>query len=467
MSKVSIVIPTYNRAELMRQTLDSVLAQTYRDLEVIVTDNASTDDTPDIMRAYCERDKRIRYIRKPVNDGALANFNTGFTAATGDYVGVLDSDDLIAPTKIEKQVALLRATPDADVAHTCFYYMDENGVLIDKTMMLREGDLFEAHLKYEALIWLNSVIMTRKCADYLRHYDPLAFPADDIDMMIRAARGGFKFVCVQEPLYSHRFHSSNMTLNTRRMTQAIVGIYERLYAEPEIAEKFGAWKNYAFGNVHIDCAARHYVAGEYDIGATHLEKALVARPEWLNDPSPLIHRLIYAYAVGPTSTDGVKMVNGIFDHLPLNADALSPHRPRFVSIAMLGEALRAYRRDEYPRANELILQAQKINPRLKMTTNDFESLVHHYAATLPMDDPTPFVQKVFRHLPQSASVLRRVEAKVTSSLMISDAFFAYHRKDGRRTTSRVLSAIRKNPLVALNRGVVSIFLRSLPRLFAT
>jgi glycosyltransferase involved in cell wall biosynthesis len=94
--KVSVIIITYNRSQLLPVAIDSVLAQTYPSIEVIVVDDGSTDDTPEVMLHYAER---VRYIRQE-NRGVPAARNTGIRAATGDFINFLDSDDFFLPTKI-------------------------------------------------------------------------------------------------------------------------------------------------------------------------------------------------------------------------------------------------------------------------------------------------------------------------------------------------------------------------------
>src|ERR1051325_7839947 len=101
---VSVIVPTYNRANLLRETIESVLAQTYPNIELIVVDDGSTDETPELLKQY---DDRLAYIRKQ-NAGGTAARNTGILAAHGEYLNFLDHDDLFLPTKIERQVKILQ-----------------------------------------------------------------------------------------------------------------------------------------------------------------------------------------------------------------------------------------------------------------------------------------------------------------------------------------------------------------------
>ena len=101
MPKVSVIIPTYNRSLSVREAIESVLAQTYRDFELIVVDDGSADNTPSVLGSFGER---IRGIRQ-ANAGVSAARNAGIRAAKGEWVAFLDSDDLWVPQKLERQMA--------------------------------------------------------------------------------------------------------------------------------------------------------------------------------------------------------------------------------------------------------------------------------------------------------------------------------------------------------------------------
>lgn len=121
---VSIGIPVHNGGKLLPRALDSILGQTYRDLEVIVSDNASTDETESVVLAYAERDPRLRYLRSVVNLGAPRNFNRAFALATGRYFKWASYDDELEPGFIEACVDVLEADP---AAVACF----SRGVIVD------------------------------------------------------------------------------------------------------------------------------------------------------------------------------------------------------------------------------------------------------------------------------------------------------------------------------------------------
>jgi glycosyltransferase involved in cell wall biosynthesis len=123
-SLVSVVIPTYNRRQFVAETIDSVLAQTYGEIEVIVVDDGSTDGTGEYLKARYSTEPRFRYLWQENAERARAR-NTGIKAAQGEYVAFLDSDDLWLPEKLEAQMRLLTAHPEMVMAVSWFEFIDE------------------------------------------------------------------------------------------------------------------------------------------------------------------------------------------------------------------------------------------------------------------------------------------------------------------------------------------------------
>lgn len=116
--RVSIGLPVFNGAATLRHALDSFLGQTYEDLEVVISDNASTDATPEICAAYAQRDPRVVYRRSPVNRGARANYNRVFELSRGEFFKWAGHDDWVAPEYVERCLEAFAAAPDAVVCYT-------------------------------------------------------------------------------------------------------------------------------------------------------------------------------------------------------------------------------------------------------------------------------------------------------------------------------------------------------------
>jgi len=112
MLKVSICIPTYNRSDYLQYAVNSVLGQTYQNFELIICDDGSTDNTPEVVNSW--DDSRLRYLRHPQNIGRSRNMRSGFEAAVGDYFIKFDDDDALTPEFLAKTVAVLDNNPEVD-----------------------------------------------------------------------------------------------------------------------------------------------------------------------------------------------------------------------------------------------------------------------------------------------------------------------------------------------------------------
>jgi len=130
MPKLSIGIPVFNGQELLPELLNSLLAQTFRDFEILICDNASSDRTPHICRKYERSDSRVHYVRNQRNLGAVANFNRVFELSTAPLFKWAAHDDLYHETYLDACVRLLEENPDVILAHTGTAFIDERGEML-------------------------------------------------------------------------------------------------------------------------------------------------------------------------------------------------------------------------------------------------------------------------------------------------------------------------------------------------
>lgn len=138
--KVSIGVPVYNGARFLERALDSLLAQTFQDLEIVISDNASTDETEAICRRYAARDPRVRYWRSPTNRGLVWNHRRVLAMATGEYFMFAPHDDWFEPEYVERAAATLDAHPDVSYAIAETILVDEDGVEIGREIARQRFD---------------------------------------------------------------------------------------------------------------------------------------------------------------------------------------------------------------------------------------------------------------------------------------------------------------------------------------
>lgn len=144
-SLISVVIPVYNASKYVTRTLESVICQTYENIEILLIDDCSTDNSVEILRDYEKRDSRIKVFTSEKNQGVAAVRNRGIQAAKGEYIALLDSDDIWVDTKLEKQIESLRRT-GAQISYCSYSFTDENDNEILRPFIVPEKTTYKQML---------------------------------------------------------------------------------------------------------------------------------------------------------------------------------------------------------------------------------------------------------------------------------------------------------------------------------
>lgn len=248
---VSVVVPTYNQAKYLPACLDRILLQDYPSIEVIVVNDASTDDTKDVLEAYPKADvvsfaskfdgttvlreehrrfpdRRVRVYHNPENLGATPTYNVGMTHVRGRYATFIPSDDLPHPTMISELVAALES--GFDFAYSDMWIVDDAG------RVLREFRLPDYSFDRCFGDWYLCGVSKLFRADLLQRvglFDPAYRVANDHELFLRFAMSGAKFVRVPRVLYSVRFHGADRQTgqhspeSTRRMFEESIQLVQR------------------------------------------------------------------------------------------------------------------------------------------------------------------------------------------------------------------------------------------------
>ena len=215
--RVSIVIPVYNGANYLAQAIDSALAQTYSNVEVVVVDDGSTDggETERVARGYGDR---IRYLRKE-NGGVATALNAGIEVMTGEYFSWLSHDDLYLPERVALQVqAAAAAGPRPVVVYSAFEMIDAGGaVLGDGLAIPRYDDPVLA--VFDSVIHGCSLLVPRRCFEMAGGFDPALPTTCDVDMWLRLMLAGFEFRFVPRVLVQSRQHAEQGSLTIARHAQ--------------------------------------------------------------------------------------------------------------------------------------------------------------------------------------------------------------------------------------------------------
>jgi len=217
---VSIIIPTYNMAKYLPNAIDSVLAQTYKNYEIIVIDDGSTDNTRIILNKY--KDK-IKYVYQK-NKGLACARNTGLKYSTGRYIALLDADDLWLPNRLSEEVPILDNNPKIGLVHANAIDIDEEGNTLGLTTQsprLRKKNMALNLLLRKEHILCLTVLFRKDCLKYVGMFDENLtwLGVEDRDLWVRIAQH-FRIEYIDKPLALHRIRSDAMSRNIENMMKA-------------------------------------------------------------------------------------------------------------------------------------------------------------------------------------------------------------------------------------------------------
>jgi len=278
MTRVSVIIPTYNAEKFISETIASVMTQTYPDWEIIAVDDGSIDRTPEILRKYAEKfPQKIRVIVQK-NSGVSVARNTGIAASKGEYLAFLDHDDLWLPEKLERQVDLLDANKELGLVYSDSYIIDEKGELkgtfihsiMSKNIIRCEkfrGNIFN-ELFCVDFIPLLTVVVRKEVLKRVGNFDPKYKISEDYDLFLKIAQI-YPVDFIDQPLAKYRMHSGGASKNLETRIKEDLQIMEYwLNKKPELKKElgykiklkkatlYGSLSKYYFGKINFKKAAK-------------------------------------------------------------------------------------------------------------------------------------------------------------------------------------------------------------------
>lgn len=215
--KVSVCIPVYNGSEYIAESIESVLAQTYKDFHLTVCDNCSTDNTEEIVRGFS--DSRLTYVRNAKNLGLVGNTNRCLELANGKYVNIWHHDDVMLPDNLERKVRLLDEHPEVGFVHSNIIIIDSHGEVLAQDMWNEDArrdyieDGLMAFKKYVSCLplgasyFVGAVLARRSCYKQIGEFSPELPHCNDSEMWMRMLLF-YDVACIGSPLVKYRVHTN-------------------------------------------------------------------------------------------------------------------------------------------------------------------------------------------------------------------------------------------------------------------
>ena len=272
---ITVLMPVYNVEAYVEKAITSICNQTYRNLQIIIIDDCSTDNTVSVVEKLAKIDNRILLLKNNINSKIVKTLNFGLKYAKGDYIARMDGDDTCTPERLEKQLKFLLENPEYSLVGSHVNTIDENDVLIGKLEMPTDQSSISKNLKYSSPvlhIWLAKSEVYKKLEGYRE------IPgAEDYDFLLRMYTENFKFTNLNSFEYSVRIRDGNTTstigFNQRLMSNYVVQLFNERnsfgvdsYSNENVEQYLNKYsklkKSFDKSNIYLKKAFEYKVKGE-------------------------------------------------------------------------------------------------------------------------------------------------------------------------------------------------------------
>ena len=271
---VSIVTPTYNQAEYLAETIDSVLAQDYPNIEYIVLDDGSTDHTREVLKKY---DGRLRW-ESHENMGQANTLNKGWKIGNGFYIGYLSSDDILYPGAISKLVSVLESNSDISVVYPNCHLINPRSQIIKKNVC-REFDFESLVVRQECYIGPGA-LFRKDLFNKVGGWRSDLKLAPDREFWMRIGMYGH-FEMIDEPLAGYRMHPKSISYYEKRPEIALeyVAVLDDFFSKKDISTDIVLRKNEAYSNALLIVARSHFRSSDFRGGFRKYREAIEIYPK--------------------------------------------------------------------------------------------------------------------------------------------------------------------------------------------
>lgn len=222
--KVSVITPCFNSSVFIKETIESVLSQTYQNWEMIIVDDMSTDNSVELISGYKNNDQRIKLIQLNQKAGAAEARNIALREATGRFIAFLDSDDVWFPTKLEEQIQFMNSKEIA-FSFSAYELMDENSIPLNKLIQVPNQIGYKEYLK-DTIIGCLTVVIDKDKTGYFEI--PLIRSSHDMALWLLLMRKGFKAHGINRSLAYYRILQNSNTSNKWKAAKDVWKVYRKI-----------------------------------------------------------------------------------------------------------------------------------------------------------------------------------------------------------------------------------------------
>jgi hypothetical protein len=453
---VSVVIPSYNQAEFLADAVQSVLNQTYQNFEIIVVNDASPDDTGQVMKQF--NDARIQYIVHERNLRLAATRNTGMRASRGDIIALLDADDLFHPEKLQSHVDFLQKHPEVGVTYNSRFELNHSSRTI-RELWRPPMSVGLVDLMLGFPFSPSDTVIRRDWAFQVGLFNPEMGTAEDTDFPCRLALAGCKFAGINRALNYRSYHSGRGRKNLEARLHDVERVLEAVLADPRCPAEARAIGRQAIKHHMLVIVSLALIQEETEIAQKYIHELVQLDPSIMNGTPCELVQFLLSESVADEGVDHELLLKRIFSQLPQEYSWISSQYDWAVARGYLRKGIRAiiWNRMEAGRAHiarAAELNAQMDEPLMQRITYQLMGHENEFGAEA--------VDKVLANLSPSLNRLaQRGGDRLEGSYWVNRAFEDYRAGEYEQVPGKVLRAWMNDLSYLTNRGVLSIFLRSL------
>ena len=453
----SVVIPAYNQAEFLGEAIDSVLAQTYPHFELIVVNDASPDNTEEVVKSYT--DPRIKYIRHAQNKGLPATRNTGMRAATGDCIALLDSDDYFHPEKLAVHAAFLEQHPEVGVSYNGRFDLHYSDTTIrgmmrpPMTVGLRDF-LFGYPFTPSDMVIRKSVIQLAGYFD-----ETFRHGGEDMEYPATLALAGCRFASVNRSLNYRRHHSGRYRKNLDDRLLDVQRALQKIYLDPRCPEEFRQLGELPLTEHYIVLIYHAFIQDRTKDGQQFFEQLLAFNPGVISgDPCQMV-AYFAGNSVADEKDDHETILRRLFAQMPDLEEPIDDQLDWAIREGYLIKGVRAAIWNRQAIAHNHFQKAAEVGAVFDeaLLKKVAHQLLDYEIEMSDLDQQTA-ASRLFPHI-------RALSRNDTYRLFMGElgakrAFENYHRQKYGQVHRNIYQAIKNDPHFLLNRGIYALFLRS-------
>ncbi|MFZ5884100.1 MAG: glycosyltransferase family 2 protein [Chloroflexota bacterium] len=457
--KVSVVIPTYGGAAHLGEAIQSVLNQTWQDFELIVVNDASPDNTDEVMARFT--DPRIRYIRHETNRGVALARKTGIMAARGEIIAHLDQDDLYHPDKLRLHVEFLDKHPEIGFTYNSRFELYPTSGAIREILRPSPSltlEDFALAFPLAPSVW----VQRREWASREEIWQEPFYRGREIVICGRLYMAGCKFAMIDRALNYRRYHKNRTVKNIPRQCEAERACQQIIFDDPRCTPEVRALRDLAASNIYAMWMYVAYLQGEYDTAQEFLLQTVRLNPWLMEGQPPYVINDIVIDSIDDEGESLEDLLRRVFDNLPQELSALRQYYPWAVTRGYLMQGVRAVMWNRPAEADAYFAHVISAAPQLDAAF--LQWLASHmlaYEAEYGVRAARETLHRIASRLEQlGAASIRRT---LLAEFFTARAFDARQWGMRRKVWTSVSGVLTSEPFrLWSNRGLLAAFVHSIP-----